>query len=104
MTIEIETETETATEHSAPIPRTSAPQIADAPSAFGVMNRLRMRLQAAVRGREQAVELIVIALLADGHVLLEDYPGSGKTTLSHSLGEAIIDDQPEDHIVSFRRI
>ena len=33
------------------------------------------------------VELIVIALLADGHVLLEDYPGSGKTTLAKALGE-----------------
>ena len=31
----------------------------------------------------------MIALFADGHVLLEDFPGSGKTTLARALGEAI---------------
>ena len=50
------------------------------------------------------VELILIALLADGHVLLEDYPGSGKTTLAKTLGEAILDDLPHDEIPPFRRI
>jgi MoxR-like ATPase len=91
-------------EQSAHVTRTPAAQVTDAASAFGVMNRLRMRLQAAVRGREQAVELIVIALLADGHVLLEDYPGSGKTTLAKALGGSIIDDVPDEPIVTFRRI
>jgi MoxR-like ATPase len=37
-------------------------------------------------------------------VLLEDYPGSGKTTLAKALGDAILDDLPEDDIPSFRRI
>jgi len=95
---------ETEIEQSVHITRTPAPKISDAPGAFGVMNRLRLRLQAAVRGRDQAVELIVIALLADGHVLLEDYPGSGKTTLAKALGGSIIDDVPDDPIVAFRRI
>ncbi len=95
---------ETEIEQSVHITRTPAPRIVDAPGAFGVMNRLRMRLQAAVRGRDQAVELIVVALLADGHVLLEDYPGSGKTTLAKALGGSIIDDVPDDPIVAFRRI
>ena len=35
------------------------------------------------------VELVLVALLADGHVLLEDYPGSGKTTLARALGNAL---------------
>ena len=42
--------------------------------------------------------------MADGHVLLEDYPGSGKTTLAKTLGESIIDDLPDDDIPDFRRI
>ncbi len=102
----MDTEIEIAieTEQSAATSRITSPRVADAPFAFGVMNRLRMRLQAAVRGREQAVELIVIALLADGHVLLEDYPGSGKTTLAKALGGSIEDDVPDDAIVTFRRI
>ena len=50
------------------------------------------------------IELVIVALLADGHVLLEDYPGSGKTTLAKALGDAIVDDLPDDDIVTIRRI
>lgn len=38
-----------------------------------------------VKGKQTAVELSLICLLADGHLLLEDLPGMGKTTLSHAL-------------------
>ena len=66
--------------------------------------RIVERLRAAVRGRDEVIDLLVVALLADGHVLLEDYPGSGKTTLARALGESIEDDRPDDAIVAFRRI
>jgi MoxR-like ATPase len=69
-----------------------------------VYRRLEQRLRRAVKGRDDVIELILIALLADGHVLLEDYPGSGKTTLAKTLGDAIIDDLPHDEIPAFRRI
>ncbi|MBI2896065.1 MAG: AAA family ATPase [Deltaproteobacteria bacterium] len=69
-----------------------------------VADRLRARLAAAVLGRDEVIELMLVALLADGHVLLEDYPGSGKTTLAKALGDAIVDDLPDDDIPSFRRI
>jgi MoxR-like ATPase len=49
---------------------------------------LRARCTAAVQGRDKTIGLILVALLGDGHVLLEDYPGSGKTTLAKSLGES----------------
>lgn len=65
---------------------------------------LRNRICAAVKGRDDVIDLVVLALLADGHVLLEDYPGSGKTLLAKTLGESIIDDLPDDDIPSFRRI
>lgn len=86
------------------ITHTLAPPITDIDGAFGVVQRLRDRLRLAVRGRDNEIELIIIALLADGHVLLEDYPGSGKTTLAKALGDCIIDDQPHDGIVTIRRI
>jgi MoxR-like ATPase len=76
----------------------------DLQQAHALAERLRARLSRAVRGRDDVIELILIALLADGHVLLEDYPGSGKTTLARALGEAIEADTTEDHIVAFRRI
>jgi len=72
--------------------------------AYELAQTLERRLQHAIRGREAVIDLLLTALLADGHVLLEDYPGSGKTTLAKALGDAIEDDQPHDEIVAFRRI
>ncbi|MFO7566741.1 MAG: AAA family ATPase, partial [Enhygromyxa sp.] len=86
------------------ITHTLAPPITTLEEAYGAVQRLRDRLRLAVRGRDDEIELIIIALLADGHVLLEDYPGSGKTTLAKALGDCIIDDQPHDDIVTIRRI
>jgi MoxR-like ATPase len=69
-----------------------------------VAARIRDRMRDHVMGRDDVIELVLVALFADGHVLLEDYPGSGKTTLAKSLGNAIIDDLPDDEIPSFRRL
>jgi MoxR-like ATPase len=75
--------------------------------AHEVARRLFDRVRAAVRGRDDVIELVLNALLSDGHILLEDFPGSGKTTLAKSLGESIIDDREESErgfIEAFRRI
>ena len=73
-------------------------------AAREVAARLGARLRAAVRGRDDVVELVLIALLADGHVLLEDYPGSGKTTLARALGNALEEGDGAPGISAFRRI
>ncbi len=83
---------------------TKAPPITDLEGAFDVFSRMRERLRAAVKGRDDVIELVLIAVIADGHVLLEDFPGSGKTTLAKALGDCIIDDEPDDNIVTLRRI
>ncbi len=73
--------------------------------AIGVLRRLRDAVRARVIGRDDVIELVIIALIADGHVLLEDFPGSGKTTLAKALGEAIGDDRGSEHFIApFRRI
>lgn len=72
--------------------------------AIRVVSHLRNRLRAQILGRDEVLDLVLVALLADGHVLLEDYPGSGKTTLAKTLGGAIIDDRTEAHIAAFRRV
>ena len=82
-------------EQSRHITHEKAPPITDIEGAYGVVTRLRDRLSRGIIGRDNVIELVIVALLADGHVLLEDYPGSGKTTLAKTLGECIIDDQPE---------
>jgi MoxR-like ATPase len=81
-----------------------APPITTIDGARGVFQRLRERLVRAVIGRDAVIDLVIVALLADGHVLLEDFPGSGKTTLAKALGDCVIDDAPDDHIVTIRRI
>ncbi len=81
-----------------------APPIRDLNGAWGVVERLRGRLRASVRGRDNVIEIIIVSMLADGHILLEDFPGSGKTTLAKGLGDSIVDDNPNDDIVTFRRI
>nr|XP_061804812.1 uncharacterized protein YeaC-like [Nerophis lumbriciformis] len=78
--------------------------------ALDVLERLRTRLRAQVLGRDEVIDLVLVALLSDGHVLLEDYPGSGKTTLAKALGLSIVDphgaseEEEEASIASFRRI
>src|SRR4051794_23391568 len=45
-------------------------------------------LERAIVGKRDALELIVAAVLSDGHVLLEDYPGLAKTLIARSLAQA----------------
>jgi MoxR-like ATPase len=73
------------------------------PQARAVIERLQARARAVIVGRDDVIELTLIALLADGHVLLEDYPGSGKTTLARCLGDSLAA-EPADAMVPFRRI
>lgn len=42
-----------------------------------------------VIGKPEAVELTVICLLAEGHLLIEDVPGTGKTTLARALAGSL---------------
>jgi MoxR-like ATPase len=44
-------------------------------------------IERAVVGKREALELVLIGLLADGHVLLEDYPGLAKTLIARSLSQ-----------------
>ncbi|MDD9890105.1 MAG: AAA family ATPase [Gammaproteobacteria bacterium] len=75
------------------------------PKALDVLATLQATVKKQVLGRDDVIELAIIALIADGHVLLEDFPGSGKTTLAKALGEAIINGSSNDEsIVPFRRI
>ena len=51
--------------------------------------KLKENISKVIIGKEDQVELILTALLAGGHILLEDVPGTGKTTLAKSLAKSI---------------
>ena len=63
----------------------------DGPSADvdvqGVATAVADAVEQAVIGKREAVELVLFALLADGHVLIEDLPGLGKTLLARSFAQ-----------------
>ncbi len=59
-------------------------------SVFGEhVARLRQRLNDALLGKRQRIELVLACLLARGHLLLDDLPGTGKTTLAKTLADCL---------------
>jgi MoxR-like ATPase len=60
------------------------------------LNKLQSAVETIIKGKADVVQLAIVALVADGHLLIEDVPGVGKTTLAHTLARSFD--------CSFRRI
>ena len=54
-----------------------------------LLDRVRANIAQVIIGKEQSVNLLLAALLAGGHILVEDVPGIGKTTLVSSLARSL---------------
>ena len=50
-----------------------------------VAGRLRDNIQKVIVGKDEVINLTLVAVLTEGHLLLEDVPGIGKTTLARAL-------------------
>jgi MoxR-like ATPase len=50
---------------------------------------IQANIQRVIKGKPRVVEFAVVCLLARGHLLIEDVPGVGKTTLAHSLARSL---------------
>lgn len=62
----------------------------DASTAVGDrIARLKANLAQAIVGKDEAIRLVLVALISGGHALLEDVPGVGKTLLAKSLARSI---------------
>lgn len=57
--------------------------------ATAVINRIIDNVERVIYGKRDAIERVLVGLLADGHVLLEDVPGVGKTMLARALALSI---------------
>ncbi|QDT65214.1 ATPase family associated with various cellular activities (AAA) [Calycomorphotria hydatis] len=53
------------------------------------IDSLRNHLNKALRGKNEVIEQVLVCLLAQGHLLLEDKPGLGKTTLAKALADGV---------------
>jgi MoxR-like ATPase len=66
-----------------------APPIAVSPQFLSKLAELETALQSTIRGKPEAVRLSLVCLLARGHLLIEDVPGVGKTTLAQALARSV---------------
>ncbi len=58
-------------------------------AAAAVARRIQENIRRAVKVRDRALDHVLVALLAEGHILVEDYPGVGKTALARALSRSI---------------
>ena len=54
-----------------------------------VFNRLKTLISTRIKGKDEAIDNVLISLAAGGHVLIEDLPGVGKTTLAYCLAKSM---------------
>jgi MoxR-like ATPase len=52
-------------------------------------NRIAANVAAVILGKEEVIQACVVALLAGGHIIIEDYPGVGKTLLAKALARSV---------------
>jgi len=64
-------------------------EAADAARSAEPIHRLETNVARVIRGKREVIRLATVCLLARGHVLIEDVPGVGKTTLSQALAKSL---------------
>ncbi len=74
---------------TSPEPVTHGARSGGSDSALFKIGQLEHSISQVVRGKADVIRLAVVSLLAGGHVLIEDVPGVGKTTLAQTLARAL---------------
>ncbi|HLF01302.1 MAG TPA: MoxR family ATPase, partial [Anaerolineales bacterium] len=54
-----------------------------------LISRITQNVERVIVGKREAIELLMVALLCEGHVLVEDVPGVGKTMLARSVAVSL---------------
>jgi MoxR-like ATPase len=72
-------------------------------TALQNIQRLTDNIETVIKGKRNQIKFVLTALLAKGHILLEDNPGTGKTVMAKTLAQSISGENTND-AVSFKRI
>ena len=67
------------------------------------IQQLVENIEKVIRGKRKQIEHVITCLLAGGHILMEDNPGTGKTVLARTLAQCISGEREGEHVV-FKRI
>jgi MoxR-like ATPase len=70
-----------------PVPDSVAPAQVEATGEF--VRRVSQNVRRAVKVRDDVLENLLVALIAEGHILVEDYPGVGKTALARAVSRSL---------------
>lgn len=72
-----------------PLPASKGTPLPIESTVLDRVGRVEQALRQVIRSSSDAVRMALIAILADGHILIEDVPGVGKTTLAHAVARVL---------------
>ncbi len=72
-------------------------------TALQNIQRLTDNIETVIKGKRNQIKFVLTALLAKGHILMEDNPGTGKTVMAKTLAQSISGEKGSD-VVNFKRI
>lgn len=79
------------------------PENTTAATASQNIPKLVQQMETVIRGKRQQIELVITCLLAKGHILMEDNPGTGKTVLARTLAHSISGKEGNEGVL-FKRV
>ena len=64
-------------------------KVTNAAEVKALAESLLKNISTVIRGKDEVVQKVIVSLLSNGHILLEDIPGTGKTTLAKALSKSV---------------